>query len=408
MPSAIGVVKSLLSYAILLTLSACASGGVARIEPSPGLPVFPAFEREPAARPVISSGRAGLPVVAFDPGVFVDDEGYHLFYTTIFCRAKQYPSYSWDPANPAGCDIINSFGSIAYAFSSDLGLTWQFRRTPVVFPSDSGWDAAKIETASVFRLRDTLYLTYSADGRRGGRMLTSRYQIGLAMLPLEGRSVNAAMMDDSTRFARRRDPLLPYDLRAGRFDNNVQEPSVVIRPDGMYLFYVGLGLLLPEEPVEAAGQQIRSVGLGRAVLDDQLNVISRSESAILPDANITEIQYFDGEYHLFGTTSTAGEFHKGARLNHATSPDGVHWSALEPFLDGGVAGVDDWGMMAPTVALARDRVVLFYTAYSTDPGNCFPVPPTGRFGRPVAGGTECLFPTVGRAVAARPPRGAAR
>lgn len=373
-----------------------------RTAPAFATPDFPVFARQPAANPPISSGRAGWPVVAFDPGVYTDEEGFHLFFTCIFCRRPNGFYYSWDPANPAACDILNSFGSIAYAFSGDEGLTWQFRESPVVVPSDSGFDSAKIETAFVFRMGDTLYLTYSADGHRAGRKLTSRYQIGLASVALGGRSVRRAMLDDSTRFQRRPTPLLPYDLSAGRFDNNVQEPSVVVRPEGIFLYYVALGLRLPEEAVEVPGQQITSVGLGRAELDRELNVISRSSSAMLEGANITEVRYFDNAYHLFATTPTPGEFHRDGKLSHSTSADGVHWSPSALALNGSAPGLDDWGMMAPTVAVTEVRVILFYTAYTTEKRACFPVPAGGRFGKPVAGGAECLFSTVGRAVARRP------
>jgi len=177
---------------------------------------------------------------------------------------------------------------------------------------------------------------------------------------------------------------------------------VVVRPDGIFLYYVGLGLLLPEQPVEAPGQQITSVGLGRAEFDLDLNVISRSASTLLEGANITEVRYFDGAYRLFATTPSLGEFHQGDGISYSTSEDGVHWPTPTPILHGAVAGLDDWGMMAPTVAVENDRVVLFYTAFTMERHACFPVPADGRFGHPVAGGTACVFPTVGRAVAARP------
>jgi hypothetical protein len=385
----------------VLLLGACAPANIARTAPAAVTPPLPRFIRQPDKQPTVSSGRAGWPIVAFDPDIYVDDEGYHLFYTTLFCRQASGYSYSWDPSNLAGCDILHVVGSIAYAFSNDQGLTWQFRRTPVVMPSDTGFDSAKIETAYVFRLGDTLYLTYSADGDRGGRKLKSRYQIGVAKLVLGRRSVREALSSDSTRFNRRSTPLLPFDLRGGRFDNNVQEPSVVVTPDGIFLYYIALGLRLPEESVEAPGQQITSVGLARAVLDRDLRVRSRSASSLLDGVNITEVDYYDGIYHLFSTTSGSGEFHKGERLSYSTSGDGVHWSPPVPLLHDSIAGLDEWGMMAPTVAVGEDRLLLFYTAYTAEPHACFPVPPNGRFGLPVAGGSECLFATVGRAVAAR-------
>ena len=64
-------------------------------------------------------------------------------------------------------------------------------------------------------------------------------------------------------------------------------------------------------------------------------------------------------------------------------------------------GFDDWGVMAPTVAVEEDQVVMFYTAFGTERHACFPVAADGRFGRP-AGDGQCLFGTVGRAVSSRP------
>jgi hypothetical protein len=298
--------------------------------------------------------------------------------------------------------VDNSITSIAYAFSGDRGLTWEFRATPVILPGNSGFDASKIETAFPFRRGDTLYLTYSAEGERDGATFTLRYQIGLARLPLGGQSVRTALMDEGRQFERRATPLLPYDLRLGRFDNNVQEPSVVIGPDGIVLYYVGLGLLLPDESVEAPGQQIVSIGLGRAELDAGLNVTSRSSATLLDGVNITEVRYVDGAYHLFGTTPGTGEFHEGNRIEYSTSTDGVTWAARQVILQGAVPGFDAWGIMAPTVAVEPDQLVVFYTAFGLEERACFPVPADGRFGKPVRNGAACLYATVARSVAARP------
>src|SRR3989475_12785395 len=135
----------------MLSLAACAPSTFGPTAPAFVPRTFPEFARQPDRQPTISSGRAGRPVVAFDPAIYVDDEGYHLFYTTLFCRAAYGYSYSWYPANPGRRNIMNAVGSIAYAFSNDQGLTWRYRETPVVLPSDSGFDSAKIETAFVFR-----------------------------------------------------------------------------------------------------------------------------------------------------------------------------------------------------------------------------------------------------------------
>ena len=92
-------------------------------------------------------------------------------------------------------------------------MTWKFRSSPVILPSDSGFDAVKIETASVFRMDDTLYLAYCAYGNRNGKPYTSRYQIGLSQLPLEGRSIRAALLDDTAGFQRRASSLIVLTSR---------------------------------------------------------------------------------------------------------------------------------------------------------------------------------------------------
>jgi len=369
-------------------------------------PPFPAFARYPSSAPVVSSGRPGFPIMAFDPNVYVDDEGYHLFYTSIFCRQAYEYSFSWDPGDPDACNIVASVGSIAYAFSSDRGLTWVYRKSPVVLPARAGFDSSKIETAHVFRLGDTLYLAYSADGDRNGEDFSSRYQIGVARLVLGPESVREVLMDESRHFQRRATPLLSADLRPGRFDNNVQEPSIVIRPDSIELYYVGLGLAMSEAPINAPGQRLLSVGLGRAILDRDLNVVTRSPSAIAPWANIAEVKYFNGSYHLFATSHSEGEFHADTAITYSRSTDGTAWSPPQVILSNDSSTrFDNWGLMAPTVAISAREVIMFYTAYEARPHKCFPIAPSGRFGKPVAGDTKCLFATVGRAVSFRGKQG---
>ena len=391
-----------LALAFLMTACAPVLPGNRMLRDLDVAPPFPAFARLPTEAPTISSGTFGWPIMVFDPGVYADAEGYHLFFTTPFCRRDGTRSYSWDPAHPLDCDIIDALGSIAYAFSADRGRTWMFRRTPVVLPPTSGFDSAKIETAHVFRVGDTLYLTYSADGDRGGRKLPSRYQIGIAKLELRGRSVRDALMDPSQRFERRPTPWLSFDLTPGRFDNNVQEPSVVVRDGRIELYYIGLGLSLPEEPIDAPGQAIESVALGRAEYDLGLHLLSRSRAPLTDFVNLTEVRYFDGRYHMFASTLVGGEFHRDEEISYATSSDGLVWSPETVILSlRKRPGWDAWGMMAPTVAVEDDRVVLFYTAYEAARHRCFPVPKNGRFGMPVAGGSKCLFATLGRAVSLR-------
>jgi hypothetical protein len=174
--------------------------------------------------------------------VYVDEEGYHLFYTTFFCDRDKHYYYSWEPADSAACDIVNVVSSIADAFSSDRGRSWLFRVSPVLLPAEQGWDSGDIETASVARVDDRLVLAYSVFGEKDGEMMNQRYEIGAAELELDGRSINEAMMDDSSLFSRRPEPLLENYRDVPRFGNNVQEPS---------------------QPINDPSQKIESVGLSR-------------------------------------------------------------------------------------------------------------------------------------------------
>ena len=314
-PSASEACLRLVSLAVIaLALAACAPFQGQResgLEDLADPPMFPEFVRYPADQPVVSSGSDGVPIMVFDPHVYADEEGYHLFYTTSFCRRLYSLSYSFDPAAPDYCNIVNAVGSIGYAFSSDRGLSWEYRQTPVVLPAYSGFDSAKIETAHVFRVGDTLYLSYSADGDIRGRKLEARYQIGIAKLELGRRSLREALLEESDTFKRRSRPMLAYSMEEGKLNNNVQEPSVVIRDDRIELYYIGLGLKLPEEAVTAPGQEITSITLGRADFSSGLAAVSAPEERLTRGVNITEIKYFDEMYHLFGTLPRTGRVSQG-------------------------------------------------------------------------------------------------
>ena len=108
-----------------------------------------AFHRVPLGRPVIDSGTSGRPVLVMDPMVLADAEGYHLFYSTFFCKSDGRVCFSWDSlagkTDPAG-PLVSAIG---YAFSADKGITWQFRPTPVFLPGENDWEKYKVETAFV-------------------------------------------------------------------------------------------------------------------------------------------------------------------------------------------------------------------------------------------------------------------
>lgn len=46
------------------------------------------FVREPAGRPVLTSGTADTPMIVMDPCVIADADGFHLFFTSFFCDTR--------------------------------------------------------------------------------------------------------------------------------------------------------------------------------------------------------------------------------------------------------------------------------------------------------------------------------
>ena len=361
------------------------------------------FTKSPANQPVVSSGEAGWPIFPSDPAVIMDAEGYHLFYTSYFCNAGGTYHYSWDAGNMAACNITDVVAAVGYAFSSDSGHTWQFRGSPVLLPGSEPWHQGDIETPHVAYLGNTLYLFYSATGVYQGQPFPHRFQVGVATLDLNGESIRQRLMTDGAAFTGRSEPLLPYNVSATAYDNNTQEPSVVIKDGKLELFYVGVGFALPDQNADAPGQSVVSLGLAKAVFQPDLQLVEKSDGYILPDANITEVKYFDGAYHVFSTTIETGEFHADEKINYFRSVDGVTWSEPEILLQPG-AVFDSWGMMAPTIVVEDDQIVLFYTGWSIEDHECFPdpFPPHVRFGRPSINDTQCIFGSVGRAVSPRP------
>ncbi len=401
------IVRRLLALVALVLLVPCAPACARdkKIGPPDGNPQGPhfTFGRDPADRPVVSSGTAGWPIFPADPAVVKDAEGYHLFYTTYFCKANGNYYYSWDAGNLAACNIIDAPAGIGYAFSSDGGYNWEFRGSPVLLRGSEPWNRGDVETAHVAVLGDTLYLFYSAWGEYQGQPLPHRYQIGVATLDLKGKSIRERLLTDGAVFTGRAEPLISYNLTVTSFDNNTQEPSVVIRDGLLELFYVGVAFALPDQSADAPGQSIQSVGMAKAVFRPDLQVVAKSGGYILPDANITEVKYFDGAYHVFSTTleKEGGEFHQNEKINLFWSANGVDWSGPDVLLSP-EASFDKWGMMAPTVVVEDSELVLFYSGWSIEGHPCFPEPfrPDIRFGYP-ATGDKCIYGSVGRATSVR-------
>ncbi len=383
--------------------------GCASEESVPGdatLPSFPTFRRDPVDRPVVSTGTAGLPSMVADPCVVADSEGYHLFYTTLFCRKPDGTySYSWDPDRPAECSLNQSYGTIGYAFSADRGLTWQFRKTPVVPRGQESWNDIDIETPFVSRVDDRLLLFYSALGTMGGRELQHRFQLGAAALDLQGRTIRTALMEDDSLFGHRAQPLIAADFSQRHGVNNAQEPSVVLRDGRLELFFISIGLALPDKGIDAPGQEV-SVALRVALFDQDLSMLETPSAPLTSGGvtNITEVRRFDGRYHLFATSAELDD-HEDDQIVYSTSDDGRHFTAPQTLLRRRAGAFDNWGLMAPTVVVEPHSSLLFYTAWEVQEHACRLSGPGGRFGMAIESRPQearCLYPTLGRAGAARP------
>lgn len=396
-------IKVTILIMLLLTTQGCAKSENGT-KPN-DVPEKLAFTLDPPGEPVVSSGSAGWPIFPSDPMVLKDDEGYHLFYTTLFCGQGSDYYYSWDSHDIANCDITKSVGTIGYAFSADQGRTWEFRGTPVLLPGPDEWQIGDLETAYAVVHDGTLYLFYCALGAFNGQPFTNRYEIGVATLALGGSSLKEALLDQGARPTKRSQPLLPYNTGAVAFDNNTQEPSVVAKDSLFELFYVGVSFALPDQPDDAPGQELVGVGLAKATFDWNLNLISNSSDFILTDVNIPEVEYAGDTYHLFATTMSIGEFHQSEKIVYYSSSDGETWTGPENLLAPGAGGdFDNWGIMAPTVVIEPESIVMFYSGWSIEDHQCFPdpFPPTVRFGRPSFEDTKCIYGAFGRAVSVKP------
>ncbi len=383
------------------------SWGCASEEPTAEAARFPVFRRDPVDRPVISSGTAGLPSLVADPCIVTDSEGYHLFYSASFCRKPDGTySYSWDPSGSQACDPGQAFGTTGYAFSADRGLTWQFRKTPVVLRGEENWNNIDVETPFVSRVGDRLLLFYSAIGMIGDGSLTHRFQLGAATLDLHGRTIRGALMDDNALFTHHASPVIAADFSQPHGVNNAQEPSVVVRDGRLELFFTSLGLSQPDKDFDAPGQEV-SISLRVAVLDQNLAVLEPPSPPLTSGwtSNIAEVRFLDGRYHLFATTTELDD-HEDDQLVHAESEDGRHFTAPQTILRRRSGAVfDNWGLMAPTIAVEPESLVLFYTGWEMQEHSCQLAGASGRVGMAIESRpneARCLYATLGRAVSTRP------
>lgn len=352
------------------------------------------FAREPADRPVLSSGTSATPMIVMDPCVVADGNGYHLFFSSFFCETVSGLSPFWKPEFGEHADIGKLVTAIAYAHSTDRGKTWSVRPTPLLLPSDDGWDDFRVETASVLVQDGVLHLFYCADMKK----LPARYQIGEVSLDLSDRTLSTALLESPAPLPRRRTaPVLAADFTRSCFHNNLQEPSVLPREGGGFeLYFVGLQLKDPTAPVKHPGQGLKKVGLGRADLDDALKVLEITAEPLLEMANIVEVKRVDGKLVLFTTSAGQGDAHRNERIAYHTSPDGRSWSRSQEVISSLPSGFDAWGCMSPTVVQEQDRWVLFYTALEN-----LAARPADRWGIPM-GANGWLYGTLGRAECAAP------
>lgn len=384
----VALVDPLLIYALRVKVVSLLAG-------EPG--VVLEFQREPADRPVLASGTAETPMIVMDPCVVSDAEVYHLFFSSFFCDTPKGLSLCWNPEFGEQFDPQMLTTGIAYAFSADGGKNWTTRPSPVLLPDTQAWDDLRVETASAVVVDGVLHLFYCADRKQ----MPARYQVGEVSLTLEGETLREALLvHEKTPPRSRATPVLAGISDRSSFRNNVQEPSALYVGGRFELYFVGLQFSQPAALADDPGQKLRRIGLGRALLDDSLNVIEVSDSPLLDLANIIELKPADGQLVLFTTLAGAGAAHRGERIGYHTSPDGRHWSRPREVVSSLPAGFDNWGCMSPTVVREADRWVLFYTALENSRQR-----PGERWGIPL-GQDGWLFGTLGRAVSVAP-KGAA-
>lgn len=346
------------------------------------------FERDPGDRPVLGSGTAETPMVVMDPCVIADADGFHMFFSSFFCDTPKGPSPFWKPDFGEQFDIMKLTTGIAYAFSADRGKNWTVRPTPLLLPVAGGWDDFRVETASALVKDGVLHLFYCADSKQRH----ARYQIGEASLALGGKTLREALLVEGRIPSRgRATPVLAGITERSSFRNNFQEPSVLYFEGRFELYYVGLQLSEPGEAVDHPGQSFRSVGLGRALLDDSLNVIEVSDKPLIDLANIIEVKRTDKGLVVFTTLAGEGTAHRRERIGYHTSRDGRRWSRPSAVVSSLPLGFDSWGCMSPTVVQEADRWILFYTALENSRER-----PSERWGIPL-GRDGWLFGTLGRA-----------
>jgi len=356
------------------------------------------FIKEPNNIAVISTGYSGLPAVVSDPFVLTDDDGYHLFYSNAFCYDGTSYLYAHDHNDlNSDCNIYNGLFTIGYAFSSDKGLTWEFRDEPVILNGIAKWDQ-QIETANLVRLDDELVMFYSAFGPENN----VRYQISAASPNLNGHTIYQKLMIDNSMFERvsPQVPLLSGNS-LGYFDMNTQEPSVIYRNGNFEVYYVGLEFSqdIPLDDLQDLSE-LRGVDLGKAIFDRDYNLISRTPNPLLKGINTIEVNELNSKDYLFYTTFGDGDgVHGGEEIAYRISNDqGKTWSHETKILSkNDNYSFDNWGVLASTVFSDGEDLYMFYTASEVgDIDICYSAPQE-RWGVPIENESQCNYLTLGRA-----------
>src|SRR5262249_10627735 len=147
MSQVIPMIQSLAVISCLL-LWGCKDGNDTKADDTASVNPRPApsveFQASPGDSPVIYSGTASTPMFIIDPSVIKDDEGYHLFFSSLFCKTPSGLSASWDFDLPYEGNIAKLVTGLTYAFSPDQGLTWEIRNSPILAPSESEWENFRI------------------------------------------------------------------------------------------------------------------------------------------------------------------------------------------------------------------------------------------------------------------------
>jgi len=377
-----------------------------------------AFSFSQTSASVISSGSPGEPMFFSDPGVIKDSSGYHIFTLAQYCDNdgdEIFEAGDGDFTPTVWNDCFHAqhreSGSTLYAFSGDQGATWQIRPTPVLEASrnNAEWDEEKIETPFPLLVDDTLYLFYSATGVHSQTgFLASRWSIGVATLELAGRSIKEALFDNAEVFTKNpANPILEYNATKSDYDNSMAEPSVLYRNNKFELF--ATGLRVPNAATDT-GASINGIALHKIVMDMNTNVESSEisnfmdmsdpdpEQAVLP-LNISEVHYISDRYYAFYTFFGGGEFHAQETIKMASSPDGLNWANDSTILSygGNITDSDGWGIMAPTLVVETDQLVMFYSAWGEVDN--FLCDRNSKWGIDLLESSRCVYGSIARATA---------